>query len=301
MILYFVVFFHPITYKAYDMSYLKQIKNHWLPKAICFPISQLISKQKKYCYPRLIVKNEVIAKFSPEAFYVPRLLSMTNTKEELKEKEFILSYGKRIDLSSRNLRYADLQNNILTRANMSHSKFDGAKLRYNHMQAVDLTDASFIDADLRRTKLQSAIFINTNLYSAYLIRASLQHANITGTVFENSDLTGANLSDVYFHVILDKRDDNYFLQGLPSFTGTKMLGVNISKYKKQDSNSTKNKNTILFELNNSIYPVVFDVNTSKKYPIILSDKNIFRKYPDLFDENISKRYPLLVDTNVSKE
>jgi hypothetical protein len=112
--------------------------------------------------------------------------------------------------------------------------------------------------------------------------------------------------------MVDKSNDSYFLQGLPQFVETKMFGVNISKYKKQDNNSSKKQNTILFDVNSSkkysylldpnisISPVVLDVNVSKKYSK-LSDKNISKKYPDLFDVNVSTNYPLVVDTNISKE
>ena len=382
---YFYYFFYPIVYKDYDPSYLTNItKEDSLPVWTCKPIHFIGLSEHKYCYPRLIVAEEEMAKISKSALYIPRHLVIGEIKEYKnmedteKEKKLILDYGTRIDLTDRNLRYADLESSILTRANMKNSLFDAANLAKSHMQAVKLDNASFIDADIREAKLQSVELIKTNLHGAKLdsanmdhatfnacnlagasltgaqledvnffkfekannltntdlrnanltnaiftgvnlIGASLQNANITNTLFDKADLTAADLSGVHFFVKLGKMRDKdnytYFLQGLPQLEETKMFGVNISKYKKQDNNSTKKLNMILFDvnvsivpalldLNISIYPVVLDVNISKKYSK-LSDKNISKKYPDLFpdllDANVSKKYTVVVDANISKE
>jgi len=369
-VLYYVVFFSPIVQDDYDPSYLQKIKNDCLPKSICSSIN-LIYEHKKYCYPRLIVTEEEMAKISKSALYIPRVLGMDGIVAE-KEKKLILKYGTRIDLTNRNLRYAVLKSSILTRADMEKSWLDAADLRKSHMQATDLTDASFIDAQLTEAKLQSADFIRTNLHNANLVRAnmnqatfdacnltgaflqkaqlkgsklvsffentnnltntnlkganlmnadlqgsdltgaSLHNANISGTIFDKADLTAADLSGVHYYVRIDKMGDDYFLKGFPSFKETKMFGINISKYKQQNSHSSKKQNTILFDVNISkqfsdlfdanisIYPVVLEVNTPKKYPI-LPDNNIYKKFPDLFDANRSISYPVLFDTNISEK
>ncbi len=406
-VLYYLVFFRPIVNNDYDPLYLKKVKNDCLPKLICSSMN-LIYKQKEYCYPRLIVTEEEMAKISKSALYLPRFLAMgekekyknMTTKDKdreliLKERELILKYGTRIDLKDRDLRYADLESSILTRADIRNSKFDAANLAKSHMQAVKLDNASFIDAILIQAKLQSVDFIgndlsgtnlvganmnhatfdtcnltgaflqtaqlkrsefftpfiptnttttnnltsadlreanlmganlmganltNADLMAANLIGAnlsavdltgaSLQGANITGTVFDDANLTAVDLSDVYFRVTLDKMGNDILLQGFPSFKETKIIGINISKYKKQDSNSTKKQNTILFDVNTSIYPVVFEVNTLERYSNIDED---ISKFPKLFDMNSSETYTLtlgmnysekplfLVDVNISEE
>ena len=383
-VMYYFVFFFPIVQDKdkFDPSYLEKIENDWIPKAICYHISKLISDEKKYCYPRLIVTEEEMAKISQSALYIPRHLVMDEIKEykdlkpEEKEKKLILDYGTRIDLTNRNLRYANLKSSILTRADMKNSLFDDADLAESHMQAVKLDNASFIDANLRSAKLQSAELINTNLHGAKLDSANMNHAsftacnladasmsaaqleevkflkfnkpnnltntdlrhanltnanfigvdltgaslrntNISNTDFREANLTASDLSGTHFFVKIGKikinHTDTNFLQGPPKFEKTKMFGINISKYKKEDNTSTKKQNTILFDINASekdsdnvdisIYklnPVVFDVNTSTIYPILFNE-DIFRKYPDLFDVNISKEYPFVFDANISKD
>ncbi len=378
-LLYYFIFFRPVIDKPLDTRIKIEADNHncmgWVYNILTEGEDNNISTE---CFPRLVVNEAEMAKISKSALYLPRFLATEenekdkNMTDEDKERKLILNYGTRIDLTNRNLRYANLEKCILTRANMQESQLQGANLTETHLQAVDLSDAELQDANLREAKLQSTTFICTKLQGAKLTSAnmnnstfeecnltgaslqkaqlveakftnfkggysslrnadlrnanltyadlnnidlagaSLSNANITGTIFDNTDLTAADLSDAYFFVEIKKNMDIDSISGLPYFKETKMFGVNVSKYKKQDSNSTKKQNMILFDANGSendadpsianitIYPVVSDVNTLKKHTI-LSGKNISEKYPDLYDKNISEKYPDLFDKNIPKQ
>ncbi len=300
MIYYFILFFYPITYKAYDPSYLEEIKTNPYHKKICKVIISRLSEHKD-CYPRLTVTEEVLAKFSPDSLNVPRHLSMANIKEELKEQELILKYGKRIDLSNRNLRYADLQGNILTRADMTNSQFDAANLRGSHMQAVKLDNASFIDADLMEAKLQSTDFIRTNLHNTYLIKANMNQTTFTNCNLTDASLQRSQLKQVNFLdsnlVNVDFRNSklvNTDFSGI-NLTGTSFHNANVtsSSFYKADLTASDLSGIHFVKRDDSTIPYfrkakMFGVNISKDK---LQDINLTTCQKQfIFDVNVSEEH-----------
>ncbi len=332
-VLYYIVFFSPIVQDDYNPSYLQKIKNDCLPKWICSSIN-LIYEHKKYCYPRLIVTEEEMAKISKSALYIPRVLGMDGIVAE-KEKKLILKYGTRIDLTNRNLRYAVLKSSILTRADMKKSWLDAADLRKSHMQAVDLTDASFIDAKLTEAKLQSADFIRTNLHNANLVRANMNQAtfdacNLTGAFLQKAQLKGSKLVSFFENTnnltntnLKGANLMNADLQG-SDLTGASLQDANIAGTVFDNANLTavnlsgarfhvtldkmgntyflrglpSFKETTMFGVNIDKYKKQ-NSNSTKKQNTILFDVNT-SIYPVIFEVNTSKRYPILPDKDISK-
>ncbi|PHS39855.1 MAG: hypothetical protein COB07_05505 [Sulfurovum sp.] len=172
MIEYYRSYYYPTVYANYDQRYENTSKD----KYSC----RLINKLSNYtedivCYPRLIVTEEEMAIISKSALYIPRYLTMKNIDEKDKEHDLIINHGTRIDLSNRNLRYAILKGNILTRANLKNTELQASNLTHAHMQAVDLENADLTEAEL----------VNVQFEYAYLGGANLQGANLTGAQMQN--------------------------------------------------------------------------------------------------------------------
>ncbi|MCK5538605.1 MAG: pentapeptide repeat-containing protein, partial [Bacteroidales bacterium] len=303
MISYFILFFYPITYEKYDPSYLRKIENNFWPKQTCNAI-KLLSEYKD-CYPRLVVTEEEMAKISKDALYIPRHLDMANIKENLKEQKLILEYGTRIDLTNRNLRYADLKASILTRANMTNSQLDAADLSNSHMQAVDLTNANLMDAVLRESKLQSAILINTNLQGASFVKANMQKAQLWHSNLSNSNLQNAQLQQAKFEKVdlvnTDFRDTNL---NNTSFMDCNLTGASL--HNANITNAAFNKSDLMAaDLSGALFIKVFiegnwttpsfkeakmfGMNISKN--LLLDDINLTTSQKKfIFDGNVSKEY-----------
>lgn len=218
MVKYYKDYFYPVASMPYNASYSKNIKKSY--EGYLCRIIRSISNDDE-CYPRLIVTEEEMAKISKSALYIPRYLTMKNTNKENIEHDLIIKHGTRIDLSKRNLRYAILKGNILTRANLRSTQLQAANLIDAHMQAVDLENADLENAIMMYTKLEYAYLGGTNLQGANLASAHMQNiktgnpytfsnfsnakftvttlnnvnlkrANLTGTNFNNVNLTGSS-------------------------------------------------------------------------------------------------------------
>jgi uncharacterized protein YjbI with pentapeptide repeats len=119
----------------------------------------------------------------------------TFTPEELKEilakhKAWMLDEdgGKRADLSSANLRYADLRYADLSSADLRSADLSSADLR-----SADLRSADLSSADLRYANLRSADLSYADLSSADLRSADLSYANLSSANLRSADLSSANL------------------------------------------------------------------------------------------------------------
>jgi len=208
--LFFIYFFYPLVknsetftpitnYEEMD-SYAKSVCNmHYL-----FLESQGNKAQR--CYPRIIVRDEKISKISPSTLYIPRYIVKEEHAEALKERErekrLILEYGERIDLSNRNLRYADLENCILTRADMHNTQLQGGNLKKTHLQAVKLDNAKLQGANMMSAKLQGARVLNAQLQGASLIAADMSDAYFDESNLSKVRMMGADLKNTSF----DKSD-----------------------------------------------------------------------------------------------
>ena len=195
--LYYSMFFRPVMDETLDIRIKIKSDNHnylgWILTNIPYLHLRDDNNISIDCFPRLVVNEAEMAKISPSALYIPRYLAMDGTKKDDfdKEKKLILNFGTRIDLTNRNLRYADLKKCILTRADMQGSDLQAVNFMGSHMQA----------ADFRNAKLQDAILIETKLQSSWLNNAQLQGASFAGANMQavelgNSNLTNANLQKV---------------------------------------------------------------------------------------------------------
>jgi uncharacterized protein YjbI with pentapeptide repeats len=167
---------------------------------------------------------------------------------------------------------ANMQKVDLRESNLTDAKLRGAELQSASMQNAMLTGASFEAANLTKANffnanLTGAVFNYANLTSVNLTGAVFNDANITGASFNSTNLTGADL----WGTIFDKGDKKL---PHPSFKGTKMFGVNISRDKLQD-----------FNLSDDQKRFIIDVNVSNEY-LTFHGRRI--KYLNKGIENINK-------------
>ncbi|MCA9150685.1 MAG: pentapeptide repeat-containing protein [Planctomycetales bacterium] len=109
-----------------------------------------------------------------------------------------------VQLSGRQLQYADLRSVDLSDANFEQATVRYGKLSDTILTRANLRFADFQDADLRRAILNQANLERTELTNAVLASAMLTdarlhfmrsaQANFTGAAFTNSDLTGADFT-----------------------------------------------------------------------------------------------------------
>ena len=96
--------------------------------------------------------------------------------------------GKRADLSSANLRSADLSYADLSSANLRSADLSYADLSYANLRSADLRSADLSSANLRSADLSYA-----DLSSANLRSADLSYANLRSADLRSADLSSANL------------------------------------------------------------------------------------------------------------
>ena len=162
------------------------------------------------CFPRLVVNEAEMAKISQAALYLPRSLIEDNirdknTSKPKNEKQLILEYGARSDLTHRNLRYANLYGCILTRTDLTGSDLQSSDLRQSHLQAAKLIDAKLMGAKLLGAKLDKTDFKDSNLTGANLSSAvsregqfpssTLIGSKMVAINFEKADFSGTNMTD----------------------------------------------------------------------------------------------------------
>ena len=193
-LLYYFIFFRPMIDEHLDTRIKIEDNNkNCIKWAYNIHIKGENNNISTECFPRLVVNEAEMAKITSNALYIPRHLAMDGTKKDDidKEKKLILNYGSRIDLTNRNLRYADLKKCILTRADMRDSDLQVANFMGSHMQAADFRNAKLQDAILIETKLQSSWLNNAQLQGA-----SFASANMQAVKLWDSNLTNANLQKV---------------------------------------------------------------------------------------------------------
>jgi len=223
---YYYYFFYPVVQSSYKQNTIPDFQTQGLYyKGICSLHRFFLGSDKdvsKDCFPRIVVTDEKISKISPSTLYIPRYIMKDDEKQALQERErerrLILEYGERVNLSNRNLRYANFENCILTRADMHNTQLQGASLIQTHLQAVKLNDAQLQDADMRSAKLQGAWVLN-----AQLQRVSLIGADMSGAYFDESNLSyarmmGADLKNTSFYGSDMQSAD---MRGVKNFTNKK--------------------------------------------------------------------------------
>jgi len=245
---YFIIFFYPLVYAPYKSNLVPKYKEAGLYyQSVCSVHRFFLGSDKdgdKDCFPRIVVTDKKISNISPSTLYIPRYFAKQEiTKARDREKKLILNYGERINLSNRNLRYANLENCILTRADMHGTQLQDARLVKAHLQAVKFDNAKLQDADMREAKLQDAMLLHAKLQ-----KASFIHADMTETYFDGSDLSdarmlGANLVQTSFDDSI-LRDVNFSGATLilVSFYGANLVGATFNKAKVSSISLTGAKN-----------------------------------------------------------
>jgi uncharacterized protein YjbI with pentapeptide repeats len=98
------------------------------------------------------------------------------------------------DLKSADLRYADLKSANLSYADLRYADLKSANLSYADLRYADLKSANLSYADLRYADLKSADLKSANLSYADLRYADLKSANLSSADLSSADLKSANLS-----------------------------------------------------------------------------------------------------------
>jgi uncharacterized protein YjbI with pentapeptide repeats len=107
-----------------------------------------------------------------------------------------------VDLSGRDLSYADLRNSDLNLANLTEAKlhhvvFQAANLLGAHLLRADLSNAKLSNAKLLKTDLSFANLSSANLSNAKLSFANLSAADLSNAKLSNASLLCADLSFAY--------------------------------------------------------------------------------------------------------
>ncbi len=143
-----------------------------------------------------------------------KYLELTSTN--LREANLVSGYFDRVklnnsilikaDLRQANLNYANLINANLTEANLSDAKLDranliqanltNANLSSTNLNEANLNKANLTDAILDGAQLSNASLGNANLTNAILIGANLHGATLSKANLTKTDLSGADLTDV---------------------------------------------------------------------------------------------------------
>ncbi|HEX8053022.1 MAG TPA: pentapeptide repeat-containing protein [Thermoleophilaceae bacterium] len=140
------------------------------------------------------------------------------------------SNADRVDLTSIDLRSADLLVLDLPRAVLSDARLDGADLTRAKLNQAHLTRAHFENADLTGAELKKATLTNARFDAADLSETTLTKATCTSGSFIDATLASSVLSRAEFaHADLSRSD----LQGAKArktnFARARLAGANLTR------------------------------------------------------------------------
>jgi len=176
-----------------DGTYFYYILN-WLRNGTLPPIDSHLEREYLLVeskYYQITSLNEYLLAQDPhtqisdpaEKFTLKELLHLVNT----------VPSGRKLQLSSADMRGLTLDGINLQGANIKFAKLDRATLQYANLQEVFGQNASFNYADLQYADLSLAQMPCCHLQHVRLNNANLQGANLAGADLTNADLQGANL------------------------------------------------------------------------------------------------------------
>ena len=210
---------------------------------ISSPLDRFMPESWRFIYPRLTVKNETIVKKRPSdtmiVYYLnkcasDRLAQESGAIPEKKARELAwLEFSEGVDLSGRDLRFAELGSSRLFNANLTDTDLEGADLTNAFLQKASLTNARLRNAVLTSARLEGAFLNGADLQKAFLSGASLQ-----GAFLSSANLQGADLSAALWETNLEGADlsdadlRNADLSGA-NLQGAILIGANL-----QDANLT---------------------------------------------------------------
>jgi uncharacterized protein YjbI with pentapeptide repeats len=137
----------------------------------------------------------------PKAVTISLLTRAVDPDKSVRDEAFKQFDG--LKLQGRDLRFADLSESALPKADlrnvnlqsayMTLANLQGANLVGTRLQGVNLEGAKLQGADLLGAYLQDADLVATKLQGAHLVYAKLQHADLSHADLQDADLTDANL------------------------------------------------------------------------------------------------------------
>lgn len=152
-------------------------------------VTRLNSKfVERILHRNLIVRNKILV----SGLELPDGLDARHKINE--EVENALEHTKGLDLTKRDLRYADFSGSVLFNAefqgsNLEHAKFVGADLR-----GATFVDSKFPKINLKAADLSGAWLQGVNLREAHLQAANFTGAQLQGAILKDAFLSGADLS-----------------------------------------------------------------------------------------------------------
>lgn len=112
---------------------------------------------------------------------------------DVEAAESALSKVRPLDLSSRDLLYADFYRARLYRANLREARLQGANLLDAQLQGANLSEAKLQGANLRWAQLQKANLSDAQLRGANLSLAQFAGVDLSRAEMQGTDLRGAHL------------------------------------------------------------------------------------------------------------
>ncbi len=151
------------------------------------PWIQKFESSLPWFHRNLDLREKILIANTPELEATNTLMSGLATPAQLKAA---INRIVGLDLSGRDLRFANFDQTKLWRANLRNSNLKSTNLNWSQLQSADLQQAQ-----LQGAKLSAARIWGADLYSANLQGADLTSAELQGTKLVGADLRGANLRD----------------------------------------------------------------------------------------------------------
>jgi uncharacterized protein YjbI with pentapeptide repeats len=161
-----------------------------------------------FFYPRLVIKEEILFNKGPS----DELISEFLERDQIQSTK-LLDFVHGLNLRGRDLRFAELTDSIIFRADLKSAKLQsanmkGIRLQGAYLRNADLSHANLAFAQMDRVDLKDAVLNEANLSNAQIKfsyakkasfrRAVLIKANFKGTNLEKADFRDAKLNYVNF-------------------------------------------------------------------------------------------------------
>ena len=181
-----------VTHKIRDFDGLDQSRLTVL-SVRKFTVRQNLEKRMKVFPASVPSPSDVVALDTSVESKIKRSVDLSSNN--LKHADLSDADLSCVDLSSNNLKHADLSDADLSCADLKTANLKYANLSYADLSNADLSDADLSNADLSNARLIFANLNNADLSNAKLDGAELCNANLKQANLSNANLRKANLKN----------------------------------------------------------------------------------------------------------
>ena len=150
----------------------------------------LSSIRKFFYHHGLMLKEQVLVAGAPSS---ETIIGLSSSNESIRQKALDKVIG--IDLSGRDLRFANLNKAILSNADLRDANLEGATLLGARLDQANINDTNFSKADLQNTIVKKAVLKNVNFKNARLKEIEFRGIELIDLDFEGTFLSDISFSD----------------------------------------------------------------------------------------------------------